>query len=151
MAGSDEHHPPVLSSQPTLPLRLGGHPVSVGSESRPAVLFLTQRFSFDDHKRSWQGYYRHFSGPACRQPAVTVFAAGHYSSGTPSPWFYSGIELMFEVTRAHVTPMDQVTTEILNFSKPSSCGGPGIWSVGTARGMSQPPMGACPWASGSHM
>lgn len=29
--------------------------------------------------------------------------------------------------------MDQVTTEILNFSKPSSCGGPGIWSVGTER------------------
>ncbi|CAO2577445.1 Protein APCDD1-like [Lemmus lemmus] len=40
---------------------------------------------------------------------------------------------MFQVTRASVTPMDQVTTAILNVSKPSSCGGPGVWSVDTER------------------
>eukprot|EP00073_Rattus_norvegicus_P035671 XP_008760802.1 PREDICTED: protein APCDD1-like isoform X1 [Rattus norvegicus] len=133
LAHSNEHRPPVLPSRPTLPLRLGGHWVSVGCEARPAVLFLTRHFSFDDRKRSWEGRYHHFSDPACRRPTFTVFAAGHYSGGTPSPRVHGGTELTFVVTRAHVTPMDRGTTDILNFSKPSSCGGPGIWSVGTER------------------
>ncbi|OBS76066.1 hypothetical protein A6R68_17482 [Neotoma lepida] len=133
IACSDEHHPPVLPSRPALPLHLGGHWVSMGCEARPAVLFLTRLFTFDDHKHSWEGHYHHFSDPACRHPTFTVFAAGHYSRGTPSPRVHGSTELMFEVIRAHVTPMDQVTTAILNFSKPSSCGGPGVWSVGTER------------------
>ncbi|XP_008840960.2 protein APCDD1-like [Nannospalax galili] len=133
IARSDEHHPPVLPPQPALPLRLGGHWISVGCEVRPAVLFLTRLFTFDDHSRSWEGHYHHFSDPACRQPTFTVYAVGHYSRGTPSPRVLGGTELMFEVTRAHVTPMDQATTTMLNFSKPSSCGGPGAWSVGTER------------------
>ncbi|KAH0511045.1 Protein APCDD1-like [Microtus ochrogaster] len=133
IACSDEHHPPVLPSRPALPLHLGGHWVSTGCEARPAVLFLTRLFTFDDHNRSWEGHYHHFSDPACRQPTFTVFAAGHYSRGTPSPKVHSGTELMFEVTWAYVTPMNQVTTAILNFSKPSSCGGPGLWSVGMER------------------
>ncbi|XP_076427409.1 protein APCDD1-like isoform X2 [Peromyscus maniculatus bairdii] len=133
IACSDEHHPPVLPPGPSLPLHLGGHWVSMGCEARPAVLFLTRLFTFDDHRRSWEGHYHHFSDPACRQPTFTVSAAGHYSRGAPSPRVHGGTELTFEVTRAHVTPMDQVTTAILNFSKPSSCGGAGVWSVGTER------------------
>lgn len=97
------------------------------------MLFLTRLFTFDDRNRSWEGHYHHFSDTACRQPTFTVFAAGHYSRGTPSPRVHGGTELMFEVTRAYVTPMDQVTTAILNSSKASSCGGPGVWSVGMAR------------------
>ena len=40
---------------------------------------------------------------------------------------------MFQVTRARVTPMDRVTTAMLNFSEPSSCGGPGAWALGAER------------------
>ena len=87
----------------------------------------------NDHQLSWEGCYHHFSDPACRQTTFTVFAAGHYSRGSPSPRVHGGTELMFEVTRVHVTPMDQVTTDILHCSKPSSCGGPGFWSVNTER------------------
>ncbi|KAK2110233.1 hypothetical protein P7K49_009979 [Saguinus oedipus] len=89
------------------------------------VLFLTRLFAFHGRSRSWEGYYHHFSDPACRQPTFTMYAAGRYTRGTPSTRVRGGTELMFEVTRAHVTPMDQVITAMLNFSEPSSCGGPG--------------------------
>ncbi|XP_045664364.1 protein APCDD1-like [Ursus americanus] len=133
IARSDEHHPPVLPPQVALPLRLGGRWVSPGCEVRPAVLFLTRLFTFHGHNRSWEGYYRHFSDPACRRPTFTVYAAGHYTGATPSNKVLGGTELVFQVTRARVTPMDQVTTAMLNFSEPSSCGGPGAWSLGTER------------------
>uniref|UniRef100_A0A8C0XDS2 APCDD1 domain-containing protein n=1 Tax=Castor canadensis TaxID=51338 RepID=A0A8C0XDS2_CASCN len=133
VARADEHHPPVLPPARALPLRLGGRWVSAGCEARPAVLFLTRLFAFHGHGRSWEGYYRHFSDPACRQPTFTVFAAGRYSRGAPSARVRGATELVFEVTRAHVTPMDQVTTAMLNSSAPGSCGGPGAWSLGTER------------------
>ncbi|XP_033042765.1 protein APCDD1-like [Trachypithecus francoisi] len=133
IARSDVHHPPVLPPPPALPLRLGGWWVSSGCEVRPAVLFLTRLFTFHGHSRSWEGYYHHFSDPACQQPTFTVYAAGRYTRGTPSTRVRGGTELVFEVTRAHVTPMDQVTTAMLNFSEPRSCGGAGAWSVGTER------------------
>uniref|UniRef100_A0A3Q2IEY7 APC down-regulated 1 like n=1 Tax=Equus caballus TaxID=9796 RepID=A0A3Q2IEY7_HORSE len=135
IARSDEHHPPVLPPRPALRLRLRlrGRWVSAGCEVRPAVLFLTRRFTFHGHNRSWEGYYHHFSDPACRQPTFTVYAAGRYTRGTPSAKVRGGTDLVFQVTRAHVTPMDQVTTAMLNFSEPSSCGGPGAWSLGTER------------------
>ncbi|XP_008563511.1 PREDICTED: protein APCDD1-like, partial [Galeopterus variegatus] len=133
IARSNEHRPPVLRPRPSLPLRLGGCWASTHCEVRPAVLFLTRLFTFHGHSRSWEGIYRHFSDPACRQPTFTVHAAGHYSRGTPSARVRGGTELVFQVTEAHVTPMDQATTAMLNFSEPSSCGGPGAWSVGTER------------------
>ncbi|DAA23394.1 TPA: hypothetical protein BOS_13568 [Bos taurus] len=133
IARSDEHHPPVLPPQAALPLRLGGHWVSPGCEVRPAVLFLTRLFTFHGHNRSWEGYYHHFSDPTCRQPTFTVYAAGHYTKGTPSVKVRGGTELVFQVTRARVTPMDRVTTAMLNFSEPSSCGGPGAWALGAER------------------
>ncbi|XP_053430132.1 protein APCDD1-like [Nycticebus coucang] len=133
VAGADVHHPPALPAQPGLPLRLDGRWVSAGCEVRPAVLFLTRLFAFHGPSRSWEGYYHHFSDPACRRPTFTVYAAGHYGRATPSARVRGGTELVFEVTRAHVTPMDQVTTAMLNFSEPSSCGGPGAWSAGTER------------------
>ncbi|EPY79986.1 adenomatosis polyposis down-regulated 1-like isoform 2 [Camelus ferus] len=112
IARSDEHHPPVLPPRAALPLRLDGRWVSAGCEARPAVLFLTRLFTFRGHDRSWEGCYHHFSDPACRQPTFTVYAAGRYTQGTPSA---------------------KVTTAMLNFSEPSSCGGPGAWSLGTER------------------
>ncbi|XP_011792117.1 PREDICTED: protein APCDD1-like [Colobus angolensis palliatus] len=133
IARSDVHHPPVLPPPLALPLRLGGWWVSSGCEVRPAVLFLTRLFTFHGHSRSWEGYYHHFSDPACQQPTFTVYATGRYTRGTPSTRVRGGTELVFEVTRAHVTPMDQVTTAMLNFSEPRSCGGAGAWSVGTER------------------
>nr|XP_033696910.1 protein APCDD1-like [Tursiops truncatus] len=133
IARSDEHHPPVLPRQAALPLRLGGRWVSPGCEVRPAVLFLTRVFTFHGHNRSWEGYYHHFSDPTCRQPTFTVYAAGRYTKGTPSARVRGGTELVFQVTRARVTPMDRVTTAMLNFSEPSSCGGPGAWYLGAER------------------
>uniref|UniRef100_A0A8C6AT65 APC down-regulated 1 like n=1 Tax=Monodon monoceros TaxID=40151 RepID=A0A8C6AT65_MONMO len=133
IARSDEHHPPVLPRQAVLPLRLGGRWVSPGCEVRPAVLFLTRVFTFHGHNRSWEGYYHHFSDPTCRQPTFTIYAAGRYTKGTPSARVRGGTELVFQVTRARVTPMDRVTTAMLNFSEPSSCGGPGAWYLGAER------------------
>ncbi|XP_007102020.1 protein APCDD1-like [Physeter macrocephalus] len=133
IARSDEHHPPVLPHQAALPLRLAGRWVSPGCEVRPAVLFLTRFFTFHGHSRSWEGYYHHFSDPTCRQPTFTVYAAGRYTKGTPSAKVRGGTELVFQVTRARVTPMDRVTTAMLNFSEPSSCGGPGAWYLGAER------------------
>uniref|UniRef100_G3UJG6 APC down-regulated 1 like n=1 Tax=Loxodonta africana TaxID=9785 RepID=G3UJG6_LOXAF len=130
---ADEHHPPVLPPPVALALRLQGRWVSSGCEARPAVLFLTRLFTFHGHNRSWEGHYHHFSDPACQQPTFTVYATGRYTNGTPSAKVRGGTELVFEVTRAHVTPMDQVITAMLNFSKPGSCGGPGAWSMGTER------------------
>ncbi|XP_007525206.2 protein APCDD1-like isoform X2 [Erinaceus europaeus] len=133
IAFSDERHPPVLPPGAVLPLHLDGRWVSPGCEVRPAVLFLTRLFTFHGHNRSWEGYYHHFSDPACQQPTFTIYAAGHYTPGMPSAKVLGGTELAFQVTQARVTPMDQVTTAMLNFSEPSSCGGPGAWSLGTER------------------
>ncbi|XP_006141933.1 protein APCDD1-like isoform X2 [Tupaia chinensis] len=133
IAGSDELHPPVLPPPLALPLRLSGRWVSAGCEVRPAVLFLTRLFTFHGRSRSWEGSYHHFSDPACQQPTFTVYAAGRYTRGMPSAKVHGATELAFEVTRAHVTPMDQATMAMLNLSEPSSCGGPGVWSVGTER------------------
>lgn len=133
LAHSDEHHPPVLPAQPPLPLHLGGRWVSPGCEVRPAVLFLTRLFTFHGQERSWEGSYHHFSDPACRRPTFTVHAVGRYTQGTPSTQVLGGTELVFQVTEARVTPMDQATTAMLNFSEPGSCGGPGTWSLGAER------------------
>ncbi|XP_021110822.1 protein APCDD1-like isoform X2 [Heterocephalus glaber] len=133
VARADEHHPPVLPRAPPLPLRLGGRWASAGCEVHPAVLFLTRLFTFHARGRSWEGRYRHFSDPACRRPTFTVRAAGSYSRGAPSSRVRGATELVFEVTRARVTPMDRATAAALSASEPSSCGGPGPWAVGVER------------------
>ncbi|XP_006839370.1 PREDICTED: protein APCDD1-like [Chrysochloris asiatica] len=130
---ADEHHPPILPPQIVPALRLQGRWVSASCEVRPAVLFLTRLFTFHGHNRSWEGHYHHFSDPTCQQPTFTVHASGHYTKGTPSTKVLGSTELVFQVTQAHVTPMDPVTTAMLNFSKPGSCGDPGAWSLGTER------------------
>ncbi|XP_058143367.1 LOW QUALITY PROTEIN: protein APCDD1-like [Dasypus novemcinctus] len=130
---ADEHHPPVLPPRAALPLRLGGRWVSAGCEARPAVLFLTRRFTFHARRRAWEGHYRHFADPACRRPTFSVRAAGRYSRGAPSARVRGGTELVFEVTRAHVTPMDAATTALLNLARPGSCGAPGAWALGAER------------------
>ncbi|XP_016083697.2 protein APCDD1-like [Ornithorhynchus anatinus] len=127
---SDEHHPPHLPRQATLPMRLSGRWASAQCEVRPAVLFLTRLFTFHGSNRTWEGYYYHFSDPACRQPTFTVYASGHYTKGVPSSKVKGGTELVFRVTQARVTPMDQVTVAMLNFSEPGSCGDGGSWAAG---------------------
>lgn len=133
VARADEHHPPVLPRVRALPLRLGGRWVSAGCEVRPAVLFLTRLFTFRGRGRAWEGRYRHFSDPACRQPTFTVHAAGSYTRGAPSARVRGATELVFRVTRARVTPMDRATAAALSASEPGSCGGPGAWAVGVER------------------
>ncbi|XP_053106450.1 protein APCDD1-like [Hemicordylus capensis] len=127
---ADEHHPPILPIQPELPMLLGGRWVSSQCEVRPAVLFLTRYFTFHGNNRSWEGYYHHYSDPLCSQPTFTVYASGHYTQGAPSLIVRGGTELVFKVTHARVTPMDQVTLALLNSSDFGSCGEPNSWRIG---------------------
>lgn len=127
---ADEHHPPLLPVRPELPMLLSGRWVSSRCEARPAVLFLTRYFTFHGSNRTWEGYYYHYSDPLCKQPTFTVYASGHYTEGGPSLIVRGGTELVFKVTQARVTPMDQVTVVMLNSSDFGSCGEPGSWSIG---------------------
>ncbi|XP_063153074.1 protein APCDD1-like [Candoia aspera] len=127
---ADEHNPPVLPARPELPMLLSGHWASSHCEVRPAVLFLTRYFIFHANNRSWEGYYHHYSDPLCKQPTFTVYASGHYSQGAPSLIVRGGTELVFKVTHARVTPMDQVTVLMLNSSDFGSCGEAGSWHIG---------------------
>ncbi|XP_061487147.1 protein APCDD1-like [Rhineura floridana] len=127
---ADEHHPPILPAKPDLPMLLSGQWVSTRCEVRPAVLFLTRYFTFHGNNRSWEGYYHHYSDPLCKQPTFTVYASGHYTQGAPSLIVRGGTELVFKVTCAWVTPMDQVTVAMLNSSDFGSCGEAGSWSIG---------------------
>ncbi|XP_044310833.1 protein APCDD1-like [Varanus komodoensis] len=126
----DEHHPPILLARPELPMWLSGRWVSSRCEVRPAVLFLTRYFTFHGNNRSWEGYYYHYSDPLCKQPTFTVYASGHYTEGAPSVVVKGGTELVFRVTHARVTPMDQATAVMLNSSEAGSCGEAGAWSIG---------------------
>ncbi|XP_042317498.1 protein APCDD1-like [Sceloporus undulatus] len=127
---ADEHHPPILPDRPELPMLLTGRWVSSRCEVRPAVLFLSRYFIFHGHNRTWEGYYYHYSDPLCKQPTFTVYASGHYTQGAPSLIVRGGTELVFKVTRARVTPMDQVTVAMLNSSDFGSCGEAGSWHIG---------------------
>ncbi|KAJ6665693.1 hypothetical protein lerEdw1_002063, partial [Lerista edwardsae] len=127
---ADEHHPPILPAQAEIPMLLSGRWVSTRCEVRPAVLFLTRYFTFHGNNRSWEGYYHHYSDPLCRQPTFTVYASGHYTQGAPSLVVRGGTELVFKVTHARVTPMDQITVAMLNSSDFGSCGTAGAWSIG---------------------
>lgn len=133
IASPDEHHPPVLLPQAALPLRLGGRWVSPGCEVHLAVLFLTRLFTFHGTTAPGKGYYHHFLRPHLPAAHLHCLCSRHYTKGTPSAFKVRGnSELVFQVTRARVTPMDQVTTAMLNFSEPSSCGGPGAWALGAS-------------------
>ncbi|XP_074046778.1 protein APCDD1-like [Macrotis lagotis] len=92
--------------------------------------YPTRFFTFHGSNRTWEGYYHHYSDPACRQPTFTMYAFGHYNKGTLSTKVRGGTELTFKVLQARVTPMDQVTVAMLNFSHPGSCGDAGSWSLG---------------------
>lgn len=127
---ADEHNPPVLPVRPELPMVLHGRWASSRCEVRPAVLFLTRYFIFHKNSRSWEGYYHHYSDPLCKQPTFTVYASGHYTQGAPSLIVRGGTELVFTVTHARVTPMDQVTLMMLNSSVSGSCGEASSWSIG---------------------
>ncbi|XP_061074801.1 protein APCDD1-like [Conger conger] len=138
---STEQRPPVLPLAPTMSLSLGGRWVSQGCESRPAVLFLTRLFTFDEATRSWEGLYQHYSDPACRQPTFAVRAWGHYALGGPSARVPGAWELVFRVTRAGVRALDPPTARLLNASRPGRCGGAGLWAVGAEQDVT--PTGGC--------
>ncbi|XP_067904576.1 protein APCDD1-like [Heterodontus francisci] len=127
---ADEQHPPMLPTQQEVAARLGGQWASRGCEGRPAVLFLTRYFTFDDSSHIWEGRYTHYSDPACRQPTFLVHAWGDYSKGTPSRRARGGTDFAFTATRALVTPLDETTTLLLNASAGGSCGVAGSWLEG---------------------
>ncbi|XP_023651034.1 protein APCDD1-like isoform X1 [Paramormyrops kingsleyae] len=127
---SSELHPPVLPSSPTLPLSLDGRWVSQGCEVRPAVLFLTRDFTFHEDLRGWEGFYRHYSDPTCRQPTFSVRAWGHYARVGPSPVIHGATEFVFKVTRATVVAQDEAVARVFNASQEGSCGQAGGWAVG---------------------
>ncbi|XP_041112822.1 protein APCDD1-like [Polyodon spathula] len=127
---SNEHQPPILPRQPDLPLELQGKWVSRECEVRPAVLFLTRYFIFQERSRSWEGYYHHYSDPACRQPTFTVHASGHYVRGHRSAVVPDGTDFVFKVTHAKVTALDRATVLMLNASEKGTCGEAGSWTLG---------------------
>ncbi|XP_039591844.1 protein APCDD1-like [Polypterus senegalus] len=127
---SSEHHPPILPLHPQIPVSLHGKWVSWECEVRPAVLFLTRYFIFHEHNSSWEGFYYHYSDPACRQPTFIVHAAGHYISDGHSTFCDGGTKFTFKVTQARVTPVDKASVQLLNSSKEGTCGDSGQWTIG---------------------
>ncbi|XP_033885406.3 protein APCDD1-like [Acipenser ruthenus] len=127
---SNEHQPPILPRQPDLPLELQGKWVSRECEVRPAVLFLTRYFIFQERSRSWEGYYHHYSDPACRQPTFTVHASGRYVRGPRSAAVPGGTDFVFKVTHAKVTALDRASVLMLNTSEEGTCGEAGSWTLG---------------------
>ncbi|KAJ8358923.1 hypothetical protein SKAU_G00154480 [Synaphobranchus kaupii] len=122
-------------------LSLGGRWVSQRCESRPAVLFLTRLFTFNEDQRSWEGLYQHYSDPACRRPTFAVRAQGHYVQGGASAQVPGATELVFKVTRAAVVALDGPTVRLLNASRAGRCGKAGLWEVGAEQDVT--PTGGC--------
>uniref|UniRef100_A0A8C5QSQ3 APC down-regulated 1 like n=1 Tax=Leptobrachium leishanense TaxID=445787 RepID=A0A8C5QSQ3_9ANUR len=127
---SDEHHPPVLPRVAHPQVELSGRWVSSQCEVRPAVLFLTRYMTFHAENQTWEGFYYHYSDPLCKQPTFTLYAVGHYSRGVRSERVSGGTEIAFRVSRARVRPLNHVIVQMLNSSRPGSCGTSGRWLVG---------------------
>ncbi|XP_028816610.1 protein APCDD1-like [Denticeps clupeoides] len=127
---SSEQRPPILPPRTALPLNLGGRWLSLRCETRPSVLFLTRDFAFHEDSRSWEGVYRHYSDPFCRQATFTVRASGHYAGGGPSAKVGGATKLVFKVTEVSVSAYNQEMVAALNASKHGSCGSKGFWEVG---------------------
>ncbi|KAM8946968.1 protein APCDD1-like [Pelodytes ibericus] len=127
---ADEHQPPVLPQLSQSHIHLTGKWVSSQCEVRPAVLFLTRYLTFHEKNQTWEGFYYHYADPLCKQPTFTLYAAGHYSSGTQSDHVRGGTQLVFRVSQARVRPLNYAIFQLLNTSQPTSCGGVGNWVIG---------------------
>ncbi|OCT62476.1 hypothetical protein XELAEV_18043558mg [Xenopus laevis] len=145
---ADEHRPPTLPHTPHPPAHLIGKWVSGQCEVRPAVLFLTRYLTFHGDNRTWEGFYYHYADPLCKQPTFTLYASGHYTKGFHSQPVKGGTELVFQVNRARVTSLSHATVQMLNASRPGSCGVVGNWVVGEEQDITE--TGGCE-ALGIHL
>ncbi|XP_051569175.1 protein APCDD1-like [Myxocyprinus asiaticus] len=127
---ASEQHPPILPSYLSIPLDLNGRWVSQRCETRPAILFLTRLFFFNEDQHTWEGTYQHYSDPMCLQPSFTLLASGHYARAGQSIKVHGATELVFKVTRAKVAVFDRALIRELNSLQNGSCGQVGLWKVG---------------------
>ncbi|XP_051986583.1 protein APCDD1-like [Xyrauchen texanus] len=127
---ASEQHPPILPSSWSIPLDLNGRWLSQRCETRPAILFLTRLFVFNEDQHTWEGTYQHYSDPMCCQPSFTLLASGHYAKAGQSVKVHGATELVFKVTRAKVVVFDRVLLGELNSLENGSCGDVGRWKLG---------------------
>ncbi|KAK1796284.1 hypothetical protein P4O66_009358 [Electrophorus voltai] len=130
MYQSTEQSPPILPPSWSIPLNLNGHWISQRCEARPAVLFLTRLFVFNEEHHTWEGTYHHYSDPMCNHRTFTLVASGHYARMEPSSKVQGATELVFKVIRAKVTMFEQTMLQMLNSSEEGSCGQAGGWEPG---------------------
>lgn len=133
---ANEHQPPVLPRTPQPLAHLQGEWVSSQCEVRPNVLFLTRYLMFHADNRSWEGLYYHYADPLCKQPTFTLRAAGYYTKGVRSERVKGGTELVFTVNQVWVKPLNQVILQMLNMSRPRSCGVADSWAIGEEQDIS---------------
>ncbi|CAI9571675.1 unnamed protein product, partial [Staurois parvus] len=133
---ANEHQPPVLPRTPQPPGHLRGEWVSSQCEVRPNVLFLTRYLTFHADNYTWEGFYYHYADPLCKQPTFALRASGYYTKGISSERVKGGTELVFTVNQVWVKPLSQVILQMLNTSRPKSCGVAGLWAIGEEQDIS---------------
>ena len=105
-------------------------------------MFLTRRLFFSDDKRSWRGYYYHYSDALCRDPQFTIHAKGTYQKGRPSSEVQYAHKFNFRVTDVAITPDAESVADSLNRPmQPGSHCGKEQWERGKEQDVT--PTGGC--------
>lgn len=125
---------PIVRRRPVMLQNAWG---SIMCETQPGGTFLTRYMTFHYSSSSWEGNFYYFLDPYCKTLNFIIYGKGVFTGGDTSRKVPGGVNYVFKLNEAKITPYDPVTTRILNTIRNNQCGKDGTWQHGVEQSITE--------------
>ena len=134
---SSAENPPRLPVKRKPFAMLEGAWGSTTCETQALGAFLTRYMNFHDASSTWEANFYYFLDPYCKKLNFMIYGKGVFFGGKRSTKVKGGVNYMFTLNEAKITPYDSATTQLLNTVRNNECGKYNSWKIGVEQSLKE--------------